>query len=58
MRTVVNFKVLELTLCFFCPFAVAHITFFCVLTEFILVSESNAKLAMHVASKSDFLLLP
>lgn len=53
-----NFKVLEFALCFFCPFAVAHITFFCVLTEFILVSESNAKLAMHVASKSDFLLLP
>lgn len=46
------------TLCFFCPFAVAHISFFCVLTEFILVSESNAKLAMCAASKSDCLLLP
>lgn len=57
LRTVVNFKVLGFVLCFFCPFAVP-ILVSSVLTDFILVSERNAKLATYVASKSDCLLLP
>lgn len=45
---------LEVILCvwFFYPFTVVHVSFFCMLTEFVLVSESSVELAMNVASRN------
>lgn len=37
---------------FFYPFTVAHISFFCMLTEFFLVSQSGAELGISVASQN------